>query len=172
MYAFCNIHDIRWDTKGSYFELPLPSVDIKKPKPPSEQADGSVVYHHLPADGRYLDEYYIEQKQSIASKLAFERPDYSAVEDGQNSFRTKFLLCWLALNGALVMTILNIPKVSILEVTSDGGKGYLYVGTVLWANAGVTIFQFLFTLFYAMRKYVGGVYSLLGRGMRPRVIEA
>ena len=151
--------------------MPLPSGNTKKIKRPtliSEQADSSVVYHHLPADGCYLDEYYSEQKQSIASKLVHERSYPFAVEDGLKSFRTTFLLCWVALNGALVMTILNIPKVSILEVTSDGGKGYLYIGSVLWANAGVTIFQFLFTLSYSIRKYATGAYSFLQRRMRPR----
>ena len=62
------------------------------------------------------------------------------------------MLCWVALNSALVMAVLNITKVSVLEVSEDGGRGYLYIGTILWANTGVLIIQFLFNLVYCFGK--------------------
>lgn len=143
-----------------------------RPRKISHHADGSVVYHHLPTPGHNLDQYYAEQELSLAQKARSKSLNQEWNSDKKldwfRSFRTAFVLFWVALNSALVTIILNIPKISVLEMTADGGKGYLYVGTVFWANAGLTFFQFLFTLAYAIIKYVKSAYSLiLGRTRQP-----
>lgn len=72
--------------------------------------------------------------------------------DWYQTFRTLTLFLWITLNSALVMIVVNIPKVSMFRPTASGGEGLLYIGIVLWAYAGVTGFQYWCTILYALNK--------------------
>ena len=150
VFASCNSHDITWGDSGGIGFLPYAKVKktVKHLLP-----DGSLEYHELP-DGQNLDDYYAEQAQLFAEKAPLHGTPHFEEDtwDHLITVRTISVLCWVALNSALVMAVLNITKVSVLEVSEDGGRGYLYIGTVLWANTGVLIIQFFFNLVYCFGK--------------------
>ena len=170
MYAWCNLHDIHFGRPGASSEpVSLPSTRAKKTVK-HLLPNGSLEYLDLP-DGQDLDNYYAEQAQFFAENPSLHGtpPSEEDIEqDYFKGFRIISVLCWVALNSALVMAVLNIPKVSILEVSEDGGKGYLYIGTVLWANTGVLIFQFLFNLVYCFGKLAEYAFAYVFRNLKTR----
>ena len=94
------------------------------------------------------------QAQLFAEKAPLYGTPHSneVIEDNFKTFRIISVLCWVALNSVLVMVVLNITKISVLEVSEDGGRGHLYIGTILGPNTGVLIIQFLFNLVYCFGK--------------------
>lgn len=44
------------------------------------------------------------------------------------------LLSWIASNIVMVAVVLCVPALSTFKPTKDGGKGFVWVGVVMWSN--------------------------------------
>jgi hypothetical protein len=72
------------------------------------------------------------------------------------SLRTKVILLWVTSNAALVTTVFSVPAISKFQAV-DGGRGFIYIGVVLWMNVGLLATQYIGTLCYYVSKAIARV---------------
>jgi chitin synthase len=153
VYAFCNIHDITWGTKGDDKAEKLPSAKVK--------ADGKVDVM-IPTDDMDLNQQYISEIGTFASKAPTEERVFSASEkqeDYYKGFRSSVVLIWIGCNIALVVVVLTIGGDSNLMLngaTKDNTITGMYLAAVMWSVAGLSAFRFLgATWFLVVRMFRG-----------------
>lgn len=103
-FAFSNLHDLTWGTKGEN----VPEQNTGKFK---TSKDGTVeveMYDNKPdLDGQYADALH-----KLRTKMPVPKPAQSAADkeraaaDYLASFRSNVLLCWILCNGALIIIVL------------------------------------------------------------------
>lgn len=103
VYAFCNLHDVSWGTKGSDKVDALPAVDTKKVK----AEDGTI--EELEQDQEDIDAHFREVVQrAVAPVIVEEKPDKPTMDDSNRTFRTRLVVFWILCNGALTVAIQNL----------------------------------------------------------------
>lgn len=174
-YAWCNVHDIIWGVKGDdrpealptvklSHGVAIPDIDVHKEIDPQT---GDLILHNYSDYVDTLDGLLATNIDKCQSKNLPEirtRDMMTKQEDWYRTFRSLTVFLWITLNSFLVMTVINIPKISIFRPTESGGEGLLYVGSVLWAYAGVTGFQYVCTILYALQKFWTWVTSGFAKG--------
>jgi chitin synthase len=154
VYAFCNIHDITWGTKGDDKAEKLPSAKVK--------ADGKVDVT-IPTDDADLNQQYLSEVNVLASKAPPEKRAFSASEkqeDYYKGFRSSVVLIWMGCNIALVAVVLSIRGQSNLTLkgaTKDSTITGLYLAVVLWSVAGLSAFRFLGAMWFLVLRMFKGV---------------
>lgn len=96
-----------------------------------------------------------EKHLKILQQRTIDVP-YSSANQG-DSFRAKrtlTVLLWIFSNAVLVATVFYVPSLSVFEATADGGKGFIYVGVVLWTNVGLLATQYFGTLIYYITRAI------------------
>lgn len=181
-YAWCNLHDFSWGWKGDDRAGLLPSVRtvggygndevISKVQ---DQATGDMIFYGCDEYLGQLDALFDDYR----SQCEFKEPSTPAVrsgpdkyEDHVREYRTRALLIWLSLNSIIVMVVVNVPSISKFTPTADGGKGLIFVGMVLWAYAGLSLFQYCCTVIYAISMLSAFVMRHLGFVRKPQVEKA
>ncbi|KAI8361381.1 chitin synthase-domain-containing protein [Mortierella sp. GBAus27b] len=155
VYAFCNMHEVNWGIKEpeDHEKDPLISRDA--------------IYHasivHLPDEHSVSSAYQdaidaLDRKRRMANgstpppkanKKVERKDDVKTMQsDYYRSFRTKILLFWIVVNGALVITI-SSDQLAPYLVLRDGSN--LYVTIIVWI---ITI--------GATGRFLGSIVYLLG----------
>ncbi len=144
VYAFCNLHDVSWGTKGSDKADALPTVDTKK----SKGADGTI--EEIEREQEDIDNNF----RAVVSRAVapVRAPDGAAerptMDDSNKTFRTRLVCFWLLTNGALAIAISNISGVN-RNVTQaqlqaqQQAKQSTYFKVILWTTFFLSAFRFL-----------------------------
>ncbi|EIW73092.1 hypothetical protein TREMEDRAFT_70893 [Tremella mesenterica DSM 1558] len=146
VYAFCNVHDVSWGTKGS----DKVSEDLGVVKSHSDNKNEVTV--DVPVEQQDINEVYAAELKVLASKAPKEEHNISAdqkQEDYYKNFRTNVLLAWTMSNGALVAAILQ----------PSGGSSSLattYMGILLFTVAGLAFFRFVGSTSYLIVRLFAG----------------
>ncbi|WVR05534.1 hypothetical protein IAU60_002552 [Kwoniella sp. DSM 27419] len=144
VYAFCNVHDVSWGTKGS----DKVSEDLGVVK--SDSKDEVTV--DVPLEQQDINAVYAAELRVLASKAPKEVhvvSDDQKQEDYYKNFRTNVLLAWTMSNGALAAAILQ----------TSGGNSSLattYMGILLYTVAGLAFFRFLGSTAYLVVRLFAG----------------
>ncbi|KAJ3401775.1 Chitin synthase, class 2 [Chytriomyces hyalinus] len=107
LYAFCNIHDISWGTKGIE-AAPLPGVKVSV-----DEEGKTTTTVNLPARNRDADEVYSSVLLKIereSDQLDHRKADGSTernMDDFFRQYRTTTVLLWLFSNFLLVFVLTN-----------------------------------------------------------------
>ncbi|KAG8983152.1 Chitin synthase, class 2, partial [Tulasnella sp. 427] len=103
VYAFCNLHDVSWGTKGSDKEEALPSVSSKKASGagPAVIEDVEKVQEDIDAA---FKETVTRAVAPIVKKESVEKPN---LDDQNKTFRTRLVAFWMLCNAALTLAILE-----------------------------------------------------------------
>ncbi|GAA94465.1 glycosyltransferase family 2 protein [Mixia osmundae IAM 14324] len=153
VYAFCNLHDVSWGTKGSDKADALPSVSSKKEK----GSDGVVEdIQKLPED------IELAFKETVSRTLApykpVEEPKGLSIDDSNRTFRTRFVSVWLLANGGLVFAVMNVAGVDTHTIDSQKNmhsrQGF-YFNIILWATFGFAFIKFMGCLAYFLSHNLG-----------------
>jgi len=153
VYAFCNLHDVSWGTKGSDKAEALPSVSSKKGK----DEEPAVVEDTTREQGD-LDDQFKETVQRAVTKLVVKEVVEKPTMDDQNkTFRTRLVSVWMLTNAILAITIQNING---LKNTSDPeadeealrSKQNLYFAIILYSTFGLSLVRFIGCLYYWLRR--------------------
>ena len=143
VFAFCNLHDVSWGTKGSDNVDALPSVTTTQEYQLSEDTAEEVALQQDDLDLRF--KYVVERAISpIPSKR--ERI-YPSIDDSNKIFRTRLVALWLLSNAILVAVIMNLymfkPRENLGQEVEEGRHNQeLYFKVILWSTFGLAFFRF------------------------------
>lgn len=105
VYAFCNLHDVSWGTKGSDKADALPSVETRKDKQGSEGG----TYEEVEREQADIDANFKQVvSRAVSPVVRVEAKEQPTMDDSNKTFRTRLVAFWLLTNGALTVAIENV----------------------------------------------------------------
>ncbi|EJD01146.1 chitin synthase [Fomitiporia mediterranea MF3/22] len=152
VYAFCNLHDVSWGTKGSDKAEALPSMTSKKGK----EEDGPVVEDttRLQEDvDAVFKETVTRAVTKVETKEVVEKP---TMDDQNKTFRTRLVAAWMLSNAGLAVSIENLNGLSSGNEQTDEQKlqsrQQTYFAIILYSTFGLALVRFMGCLFYFFKR--------------------
>ncbi|KXN83665.1 Chitin synthase 1 [Leucoagaricus sp. SymC.cos] len=152
VYAFCNLHDVSWGTKGSDKAEALPSVSSSKTK----DADAPVVEDTTKIQ-EDVDAAFKETVTRAITKLETKEEIEKPTMDDQNkTFRTRLVAAWMLSNAGLAIAIENINGLPSDNIQEDEDKlrqkQNIYFGVILYSTFGLSAVRFIGCLYYFVKR--------------------
>ncbi|TID28187.1 hypothetical protein CANINC_002620 [Pichia inconspicua] len=155
IYAFCNIHDITWGTKGQDKSNDL-GIAIKGRKRDDEL---EIV---IPTTKFQIDDGYSKMVKQLVTPAMAENS--SIDEDEQNRFyfaffRSMTVLVWMFSNFILVAIVTNTGGLSQFENNSNNkdsilpeNRTFIFLSVILYTVAFMALFRFLGSSIYLIQR--------------------
>ncbi|KAG2056473.1 glycosyltransferase family 2 protein [Suillus hirtellus] len=153
VYAFCNLHDVSWGTKGSDKAEALPSVSSSKTK----DADAPVVEdtQRIQED---VDAAFKETVTRAVTKIDVKEVVEKPTMDDQNkTFRTRLVAFWMLTNAGLAVAIENINGLATAQdAVQDAAelqtKQNTYFAVILYSTFVLAAVRFTGCLLYWFKR--------------------
>ncbi|KAH9077145.1 chitin synthase [Lactarius deliciosus] len=152
VYAFCNLHDVSWGTKGSDKAEALPSVSSSKGK--NEEAAVVQDTERVQED---LDAVFKETVTRAVTKIDVkEVPEKPSMDDQNKTFRTRLVVFWMLTNAGLAIAIENINGLKSSNENADEEdlrkKQNTYFAFILFSTFGLSLVRFIGCLWYFFKR--------------------
>ncbi|KAF9055112.1 putative chitin synthase [Hymenopellis radicata] len=153
VYAFCNLHDVSWGTKGSDKAEALPSVSSKK----SKDADAPAVEDTVKTQEDVDDAFKETVTRAVTKVKTTEEIEKPTMDDQNKTFRTRLVSLWMLSNATLAIAIENINGLPndtdpAADEQSLRDKQNTYFSIILYSTAGLAAVRFTGCLFYFFKR--------------------
>ncbi|KAH8823554.1 glycosyltransferase family 2 protein [Flagelloscypha sp. PMI_526] len=166
VYAFCNLHDVSWGTKGSDKADSLPSISSSSSAKDDEPSVLDTTKVQEDVDASFRDTVARALSAPISSESG--RSEKPTADDQNKTFRTHFVSAWLLTNVLLVLAVNNLngwldiddPAITA-KVIADFGFTYrerrnVYFAVLLYGTAALSGVRFLGSVcFWAKNAFIG-----------------
>ncbi|KAJ7139674.1 glycosyltransferase family 2 protein [Mycena epipterygia] len=160
VFAFCNLHDVSWGTKGSDKADALPSVSSRK----SLGADAPTVEDTTNVQEDIDAAFKATVSRALTKIQSNEVAEKPTLDDSNRTFRTRLVAVWMLTNGALALTVQDMGgwlNVDDPNISKDGIKAYEdryaimrnnYFSFILYATFALSFIRFIGCLQYWFRR--------------------
>ncbi|EKM80319.1 hypothetical protein AGABI1DRAFT_113517 [Agaricus bisporus var. burnettii JB137-S8] len=152
VYAFCNLHDVSWGTKGSDKAEALPSVSSSKTKGADMAVVEDTTKIQEDVDAAFK-ETVTRAITKIESKEVVEKP---TMDDQNKTFRTRLVSLWMLSNATLAIAIENISGLPSKDPSVDADtlqkRQSTYFAIILYSTFGLAMVRFIGCLFYFFKR--------------------
>ncbi|KAF7355286.1 Chitin synthase [Mycena sanguinolenta] len=150
VYAFCNLHDVSWGTKGSDKAEALPSVSSKK-------TDAEAVVEDIQHKQEDVDAAFKDTVTRAITKIEVkEVPEKPTMDDENKTFRTRLVAAWMLSNATLAIAIENLNGLasSNEELNEEDleKKQNTYFAVILYSTFALALVRFAGCLFYFFKR--------------------
>ncbi|KAG8893649.1 Chitin synthase, class 2 [Tulasnella sp. 417] len=148
VYAFCNLHDVSWGTKGSDKDDALPSVSSKK----AGGKEGEAVVEDVEKSQEDIDAAFKETvTRAVAPVVKKEVVEKPNADDQNRTFRTRLVAFWMLCNATLTLAILEQNNLND-TAESQQKKQNAYFTFILWSTFGLSMIRFIGCLYYFFKR--------------------
>lgn len=149
VYAFSNVHDVSWGTKGS--DKVEQDLGVAKSTEKQDEVEVEVPEKDEDRNAVYLNELAIIS--TPAPKEVQVVNEEQKQEDYYKNFRSNVLLAWTMTNAALAVGILTGAGSASLD---ENKVASTYMAVLLYTVAGLAFFRFLgASLYMIIRMFMG-----------------
>ena len=153
VYAFCNLHDVSWGTKGSDKVDMLPAVDTKRDNTTGPAEVEEYAFSQEELDIRFKDVVV----RALAPPRHEKEVESPSMDDSNKKFRTYLLGLWLLSNAILTAVILNLnnyrPHDKIKDEMDERKENQqIYFKVILWSTFGLAFFRFVGCVLYWIKR--------------------
>ncbi|KAJ3310915.1 Chitin synthase, class 2 [Boothiomyces sp. JEL0838] len=149
VYAFCNLHDVSWGTKGDNTMVESAQIHVSKDEKGRVSAkvgipkQDEIDYNF----STFLDELKRPEEKNKAPSRS--QDDYF------KSFRTKLVLIWMVSN-VLLIAIFTTPEIEVLLGIDVNNVNIFnpFLTFYLWSIAGLSLFRFIGSIIYRFGRVV------------------
>lgn len=135
IYAFCNIDDISWGTKGDTGAKDLGAV---------QRLEDGNFKTDLPVLQEEINQSYLDQLNKIKSPIDNSGSGYEPTNEDYYAFiRSMTVLIWMFTNGVVVALVLETGGFNQLANTSTNTRTEIFLTVILWTVAFMALFRFL-----------------------------
>ncbi|PVU89863.1 hypothetical protein BB561_005142 [Smittium simulii] len=155
VYAFCNVHDVSWGTKGdTTMKNDLGHAKIEK------KEDGVQVAHvNMATDIKDVNMAYENFLQELTTPIVKKKEKRDAStkrEDSNKMFRTTLVLSWTFSNVLLVMLLSSNWFSNFLARMYPDRQVNPYLSFIFWSVAVLSAIRFLGSVVYIITFYTIG----------------
>ncbi|RIB17802.1 Glycosyltransferase Family 2 protein [Gigaspora rosea] len=151
VYAFCNVHDVSWGTKGDTGT----KKDLGSVATPGK---GGEVEVEAPVDQKDINAAYDEAVNELSRHVEEQpkkRSEQEKQEDYYKAFRTQVVLAWTISNAALVAAITN-ASTTLNSILPQQKRSNDYMAFILWSVTGLAAFRFIGSCTYLLFRLFTG----------------
>jgi chitin synthase len=165
IYAFCNIDDVSWGTKGDTGAKDLGAAKVRE--------DGSYDVA-IPIHQEAINQSYLNQLEKI--KRPQEPPQSSGGQSNEDYYafvRSMTVLVWMFTNFIIIALVLETGGVSDFEASSGlpvtkDLRAKVFLTVILWLVAFMALFRFIGCTLYLFQR-IGTLFKGSDRRGRQRV---